>query len=52
MISGEYSIDYDKSEYGERTMEIRLVIVTAEDNDKGSTEFLRELEELLQKYAI
>ena len=52
MISGEYSINYDKTEYSERTMEINLVIVTAEDSDKGSLEFLEELKTLLQKYAI
>ena len=52
MISGDYNINYDKTEYDERTMEINLVIVTAEDTDKDSTEFLKELEELLKKYAI
>ena len=52
MISGDYNINYDKTEYDERTMEINLVIVTAEDTDKGSTEFLEELERLLKKYAI
>jgi hypothetical protein len=52
MISGDYNINYDKTEYEERTMELNLVIVTAEDTDKSSTEFLKELEELLKKYAI
>lgn len=52
MISGDYNIDYDKTECDERTMKINLVIVTYEGGNKGSTEFLKELEELLQKYAI
>lgn len=52
MISGEYNINYDKTEYSERTMELNLVIVTAEDSDKSSDKFLEELEKLLIKYAI
>ena len=52
MISGEYNINYDKTEYSERTMELNLVIVTAEESDRSSLEFLKELEALLQKYAI
>lgn len=52
MISGEYNINYDKTEYGERTMELNLVIVTAENSDESSDKFLEELEALLRKYAI
>ena len=36
MISGEYNINYDKTEYSERTMELNLVIVTAEDSGKST----------------
>ena len=52
MISGEYEITKDKTEWSERTMDINLVIVTAEESDRSSDKFLEELEALLQKYAI
>ena len=52
MISGEYEITNDRIKWGERTMEINLVIVTYEDSDRSSDKFFEELEALLQKYAI
>lgn len=52
MISGEYGIIEDKVDYEERTINIELCVVTAEDTDKNSEKFLEELQELLNKYAI
>ncbi len=52
MISGEYEIEDDKTEYAERSMTIKLHIVTDENSVKGSSEFLSELERLLKEYAI
>lgn len=52
MISGDYNINYDKYDNGERTMELNLVIVTAEDSENNSENFKLELEALLRKYAI
>lgn len=56
MISGEYEIKESKLDditYTERTMKIELCIVTYEPSDsKNSSEFLSELQTLLNKYAI
>lgn len=52
MISGEYEIIKDKVDYEERTMNIELCVVTAEDTEKNSEKFLKELQDLLNKYAI
>lgn len=52
MISGEYEITKDRSDYDERQMTIEFELVTAEDSEKSSYHFFEEFEELLKKYAI
>ncbi len=55
MISGEYEITDDKLDnitHTERTMQIELCVVTYEPSENNSDNFLRELQKLLDKYAI
>lgn len=52
LISGDVGVFYDKTDYGERTLKLGVLVVTDEASDKDGANFLAELENLLKKYAI